>query len=689
MVLGKDMTMRKYGHAGSLYAILSIVAILLTATSQAAEEPEHLQGPNLIRNPGFEDAAQGDSGPAAWKIEVRRDNRRGRLGLDTTTVHMGRASLKWTNPEPGYLAVAGQWLSPEIKPGARYDLAVWIKTQDLQLTKDRHDQWWIGPQITLRCFDAQRKDQLAEFTSSPKLAGTRGWTRVGISGATIPPGTHHLRVECVVSFGLTGTVWFDDAELRESLPPPLETFLLWPNYRGWIFSDSPHTARIRARLNPKDHHLSLESLELVGELMPAGRDEVLGTTRIRPAGETVDLSLPLNGLAPGEYRARVVLRDTRANKTVTAREHPLRRVADSVKPQVFVDEHRRLIVDGKPFFPIGMISFIREDKMQGGDVHLLADAKFNCLVQNGAPSRQEMDLAYRHHLKVIYCLDTFFVGNQYCPAAIKTEVDEEAIRNKVRTFRDHPALLGWYTYDEPDVSMLPRLERHQRWVEEEDLNHPTWVVMANPFAIRRFAQGFDVVGADPYPIPFHPVSLAAGWTQEAMRQLEGSRPLWMVPQAFSWRTVHPDDKRVRMPTPEEMRCMTWQCICEGATGIIFNEWWGLPRDPVVPFDVSWGGLKRIATEIEGMTPALLSIEPVPELSANKEPWLHWLARSHGGKLYVMAVNDGSGSGTATFHLPAEPRNIRVVGENRAIHPSGAVFSDVLEKLAVQIYEVAL
>ena len=55
----------------------------------------------------------------------------------------------------------------------------------------------------------------------------------------------------------------------------------------------------------------------------------------------------------------------------------------------------------------------------------------------------------------------------------------------------------------------------------------------------------------------------------------------------------------------------------------------------------------------------------------------------------MAVNDGGGSGVATFHLPAEPRSISVVGENRVIHPVGAAFSDAFEKLAVQIYEVEL
>jgi hypothetical protein len=103
--------------------------------------------------------------------------------------------------------------------------------------------------------------------------------------------------------------------------------------------------------------------------------------------------------------------------TIATREYPLRRLDAASKPRVFVDEHRRLIVEGKPFFPLGMYCFIREDKMQGGDIRLLAEAKFNCLMQYGMPSREQLDLAQRYHVKVIYALNTLFVGDQYCPAS--------------------------------------------------------------------------------------------------------------------------------------------------------------------------------------------------------------------------------------------------------------------------------
>jgi|EP01046_Picozoa_sp_COSAG06_P023724 hypothetical protein len=44
-------------------------------------------------------------------------------------------------------------------------------------------------------------------------------------------------------------------------------------------------------------------------------------------------------------------------------------------------------------------------------------------------------------------------------------------------FKDHPALVAWYTNDElPATTYRPQLLTHQQWVVEGDPNHPTWQV---------------------------------------------------------------------------------------------------------------------------------------------------------------------------------------------------------------------
>jgi len=244
---------------------------------------------------------------------------------------------------------------------------------------------------------------------------------------------------------------------------------------------------------------------------------------------------------------------------------------------------------------------------------------------------------------------------------------------------------------------MPQLEAHQRWVAEEDPHHPTWVVLYQYREVGAYLNTFDVIGTDPYPIGRSPASMAAAWTSETFRQVEGARPMWQVPQLHNWANYHKseaDDPKLHTPTFDEVRSMAWQCIAEGATGLVFYSWFDVKRNPDVPFEEQWDGLKRIATEIDAMAPALLSIEPVPEVQVSCDPapaegpgWLNWTARVHAGKLYLVAANNGEGEGKVTFTLPDEPRSIRVLDEDRSVSPRGASFQDELALLAVQIYEV--
>jgi hypothetical protein len=67
----------------------------------------------------------------------------------------------------------------------------------------------------------------------------------------------------------------------------------------------------------------------------------------------------------------------------------------------------------------------------------------------GSPDRQQMDLAHKPGLKVIYSIKDWYAGSQWCPPSIRTIGDEEPqVRARVREFRNHPALLAWYLNDE-------------------------------------------------------------------------------------------------------------------------------------------------------------------------------------------------------------------------------------------------
>lgn len=90
-----------------------------------------------------------------------------------------------------------------------------------------------------------------------------------------------------------------------------------------------------------------------------------------------------------------------------------------------------------------------------------------------------------------------------------------------------------------------------------------------------------------------------------------------------------------------------------------------------------------------MAPVLLSVEPAEPIAVEGDPpaWLHYLVRRHGGKLHLIAVNDGDGEGEVTFRLPAGAKAVRETSAGRALECHGATFRDRLTPLAVHLYEI--
>ncbi|HUT88578.1 MAG TPA: hypothetical protein VMY37_03725 [Thermoguttaceae bacterium] len=652
----------------------------LSMPAALASDDAAPSGPNLVVNPSFERPDESRPLPAAWygPPQVYR--------IDKEVVRTGAASLEYVNDDPERYSLASQKVP--LEPGRKYQFSVWVKTKDIAGPES-------GATISIEWQGKDGKWLGGLYPSGVK--GTRDWTQA-VSITRVPKEAASFTVLCYVRKGMTGTAWFDDVEVVRIVDPPMRTTLLSPGYRGRITAAGPDTGRARVRLDLVDYDYQPQGLRIHASLRHGADGEVLWETETQPASdveEPTDLAFPTGQLAVGEYDLQVRLLGPNGDEIQKA-THRLVRVPDDFQPRSTIDEHRRLVVDGKPFFPIGMYwSSINEE-----DVKVYAQSKFNCLMPYGSPKPEQMDLAAKHGLKVIYSVKDWYAGSRYCPGFIKSVDDEEPrIRERVRQFRDYPALLAWYLNDELPQRFMPQLEAHQRWVAEEDPHHPTWVVLYQYRDVDAYLNTFDVIGTDPYPIGRSPASMAAQWTAETFRQVERARPMWQVPQLHNWanyRKGEAEDPKLHTPTFDEVRSMAWQCIAEGATGLVFYSWYDVKRNPDVSFDVQWDGLKRVAAEIDSLAPVLLSIDPVPEIQVACDPapadgpgWLNWTARTHAGKLYLVAVNNGDGEGQVTFTLPGAPRSVHVVGEDRSITPQGASFRGELGKLSVRIYEVEL
>ena len=289
------------------------------------------------------------------------------------------------------------------------------------------------------------------------------------------------------------------------------------------------------------------------------------------------------------------------------REIAFERLPVEPKRAVTVDNRRRTCVDGTPFFPIGVYGGAKA-------MHRFKPIGVNTLMLYDAPGRDVLESARTNGLMVIAGINHVFAGERQAPKDVKTTADEEPwLAKYIDKVRFHPSLLAWYALDELPLTMLPRLAARRDLLARLAPDHPVWVCLNHPYQTRSYLPAFDIGGADPYPIPREPIVLAANWTRAAVQGGGGRRGTWMVPQIFSWASYNRRDGRV--PTREEIRNMTWQCIVEGATGIIYFKWGDLMKNGKdSTFEGRFADLASVTTELAEFVPFLLSDEEPLEVA---------------------------------------------------------------------------
>ena len=311
--------------------------------------------------------------------------------------------------------------------------------------------------------------------------------------------------------------------------------------------------------------------------------------------------------------------------------------------RVRIDEKNRAIVDGKPFFPLGVYGGIAEH-----DIGRLAESPFNTLMVYSFPKISELDRAQKHGLKVIAGVNFVWADNPFRPKAVNTDADAEAwLAKYVSSIKGHDALLAWYLFDEPPVTEVPKFARRRELMQKMDPDHPCWGAMNNPQLAAWYLPAFDVASADPYPISRDPISMVSDWTEHVRKGTKGRRAIWMIPQIFDYRNYGRKDAHT--PTREEMRNMTWQCIVGGANGIIYFKYGDLAKNPFgdATFESRWADVQAVAQEVKDFMPLLLSGEDAPAVKVSNGD-VRARAFRCAGEVWVAAVNLSGRDAIATL-----------------------------------------
>jgi hypothetical protein len=635
---------------------------------------ERAHGPNLVANPGFEEGADPWRLPDGYRVVQGAAARSGGFFLSTERT------------DPKVYRLATQIVS--CTPGRAYQFSAWVRTRDVA-GKDG------GAAV---CMEWSGKDGWIGGTYPSGVKGTTGWTR--IEGITPPVPAEATRVTVTVYLrrGVTGEAWFDDVSVREYRPPPMEAFLLAPPYRGLIF-DGAKRRPVRVHVDLADRiqgrewkegtgYPDLPDLALVARLIVPGK--TLQEKRVTDfSNRSLAVGLDAAALPVGTYRVDLSLL---CGEEVLARQALDGRVlAKGDRPRVYIDARGRAIVRGRPFFPLGFyFSTLREE-----DMKTLSRAGFNCAMPYAFsrldPERAGdlLDMAHRHGIKVIYSIKDLYAGMRYTPRWLKTEEEAEArVRQVVERFRSHPAVLAWYLNDELPPPWRERLEARYRFVRRLDPDHPTWAVLYQVDQLAEYRHTCDVLGTDPYPVARSPVAMAGEWARKTREASLGTDAFWQVPQAFAWCTARKDrdpQGEGRPPTYEELRCMTYQALAEGAKGLIYYAFYELREDPL-GFDARWRDMTRIAREVRALEPALLSADPPPE--GIEVEGACWRAFRDGRRAWILVTNPKPEPSAMRIRFTGGVRSVQTM-TGRAVPVENAGIAQTLEALACETFVAEL
>ncbi len=319
-----------------------------------------------------------------------------------------------------------------------------------------------------------------------------------------------------------------------------------------------------------------------------------------------------------------------------------------------------VLVNGKPFFPIGIY------QAGADDMPILAKAGFNTVhtymwedhdEEAAARDGQEwLDAARKNKLMAL--------ASFYRP--YMRTMNWDRCSKRIELFRNHPALLAWHVMDEPDASGEPKGEGERRGTEyvpaaykmikERDPNHPVTTVLCRFAGVSTFTPWLDVVQADYYPIPPIPATDFAGtgfrgiaiMADNCRTASDNGKPFWFVCQAFNYGKLKasPEDPNFvpaewqRFPTLNELRTMTYTAVASGARGIFYYSLMDLMLDRgqvggYLSRVENWERLKQVVSELNQLMPLLTA--DTKETIDDKDN-VRTMVKSVGKDTYIIAAN---------------------------------------------------
>ncbi len=667
--------------------------------------PDQPLGNNQVSNPGFESNGTG------WTLGKC-------FSVDNTVAYSGASSLAYSPnsgcPYPGLTRTTVQRSQGSARS---YTLQGWV------MGSSGNDI-----QVKLAVYDVTDRGDIVGET--PVINPGTAWgelQRVDIDLLPIHDGDT-LEVDAVVTGGSSGTVWFDDIGLIEQLPLPISAFLLYPNFRGYLWSDGPQTIRLRVDV-PQPSGMTVQA-----DLQAEGGSTV--STITQAANDTQELDFDGTALALGAYLVQVTLLNSSDQAVASYPAYRVTKVDSAFKASLvnYIDTDNFLVHKGQKVFVWGAYDrwssarcsitclFTNETKYLAipgfnnlstvgsyqdtdlnAEMSILPFAGVNVTSTNDqlTPWLEALDSVGVGHLQIV---NNWVQGSPGRPVWANSLTDVQLWQLAASAENGKPGALGYYPYDEPAPSAISTVFSQYQVLRAGNPGSINFGTLGGPARMFRWRDISDVASCDPYPVgalvaldEAHysatltpPMMRTSIWTNATVQQVYGSRPVWMVLQDF--------DQNGQFPSYQELKEQAYKAIINGATGLM---WWGFVSSEGLEYE--WYALgnqkpyfdfKQLAGEVMGLEPFLIS-PPQPSLMKTvSDPHIEYLVKSNSSQIVIFASNFGEDSlGNVTFTLaPSVTPNgttVQVYSENRTVPSSGNTFTDNFDAYDVHVYIVSI
>lgn len=399
-------------------------------------------------------------------------------------------------------------------------------------------------------------------------------------------------------------------------------------------------ATLLCRLNVTPEKYAQYSLLV--RLTNPGKDDDHRTHSVRSLKNAVtQVRLPYGNLRLGEYPVKATLLDAEDKVAAEAAFSLAIFPKADTTPLVSIGQDNTLLVQGKPFFPIGIYEMPATEKT----IKDAAEAGFNLMLAGGGGSpstTRVLDRAEQYNVKM------WVVMGHLMDLSKETEKRKQLMQETVAAVGSHPALLVWESIDEPawGEQSADGLIAGYRCLRSLDLNHPVWTNHAPRNTVATLAyynQATDVAGCDVYPLPEpqqqsdlpnKTLAVVGDEADKSATTVNREKPIFMVLQGFGWAELSGGDKtKAVMPTFEQSRFMAYNAIVHGANGILY---WGThyTRKPSKFFSE----LKTLVSELKGMSPVFLGKRVTAPRVHSEPAGAERIVRKLKGETFLIVTN---------------------------------------------------